>query len=67
MTDTRRIQIAILLAVLMLSSIAMIWLLWRFPLPTSIATLVLLATLFQCARIARTIDSDVSSLDSGKQ
>jgi putative effector of murein hydrolase LrgA (UPF0299 family) len=63
MRDSRRIQITILLAVLMLSSIAMIWLLWHFPLPTSIAAIALLATLFQCARIARTVESDVSLLD----
>jgi putative effector of murein hydrolase LrgA (UPF0299 family) len=67
MKESKRIQITVLLAVLMLSSITMIWFFWRFPVPTSIATMVLLATLFQCARIARSFDADVSALDSGEQ
>ena len=67
MNDSKRIHITALLAVLMLSSITMIWLFWRFPVPTSIATIVLLAMLFQCARIANSFDPDAPALDGGEQ
>jgi putative effector of murein hydrolase LrgA (UPF0299 family) len=67
MMDSKRIQITVLLSVLLLSSTTMTWLFRHFPLPTSLAAIVLLATMFQCARIARTIDSAVSALDGGKQ
>jgi hypothetical protein len=67
MKHSVRIQITVLLAVLLLSSITMVWLFWRFPLLTSLAAIVLVATLFQCARIARTIDTGASMLDSNNQ
>jgi hypothetical protein len=35
MKESKRIHITVLLTILMLSSITMIWLFWRFPLPTS--------------------------------
>jgi hypothetical protein len=67
MNHSIRIQLTVLLAVFLLSSITMVWLFWRFPIRTSLAAIVLVATLFQCARISRIIDSGASMLDSENQ
>jgi len=34
----------------------MLWLLWRFPIPTGIGTIVLLGGLLHCVRIARLME-----------
>jgi hypothetical protein len=39
-----------------LSSLTMLGLFWRFPVPTGIASIALLATLLRCVRFARLID-----------
>jgi hypothetical protein len=44
------------LALLMASSATMLWLFWRFPIPTFIGTVALLATLLHCVRIATFMD-----------
>jgi hypothetical protein len=53
-----RTNVAALLAVLILSAITMLWLFWRHPLSTSIATVMVLAALGVSARLARAIDTD---------
>ncbi|MDP9010748.1 MAG: hypothetical protein M3N91_18930 [Pseudomonadota bacterium] len=47
---------AALWALVTLSSLTMLGLFWRFPVPTCIASIALLATLLRCARFARLID-----------
>jgi len=63
MRDSRRIHITLLLTVLMLSSITMVWLFWRCPLPTCIGTIVILCSLFRCALSARSPALDVAAPD----
>jgi hypothetical protein len=43
----------------------MLFLFWRFPLPTAIITVAALAALVLCTRLARAIDT--SDLDRGSQ
>jgi hypothetical protein len=50
------INIAALLVFLTLSSFMMVYLFWRVPLFTGIASIVVLATLLAGARYARSID-----------
>jgi hypothetical protein len=67
MPNLKRTQITLLLAVLLLSSVTMIWLFRRFPVPTSIVTIVVLGMLFHCAQVARPFDPDAPTRDGGKQ
>lgn len=69
MTDSSRMRtnIAALLAILILSAATMVWLFWHFPVITSVATIAILTTLGVCARLARSIDTDMGDLQSGKQ
>jgi hypothetical protein len=60
---SKRIQITVLVAVLMLSSITMVWLFWRFPLLTCIGTMVILGNLLRCAHFARSLDLDLAAPD----
>jgi hypothetical protein len=55
MTESKRSNFAACLVV-GLSSITMLWLLWRFPIPTCIGSIVLLGFLLHCVRIARVLD-----------
>jgi hypothetical protein len=56
MTESKRFNFAARLVVITLSSITMLWLLWRFPIPTCIGSIVLLGCLLHCAHIARVVD-----------
>jgi hypothetical protein len=56
MTASNRNKIAPLAALLALSSATMLWLLWRFPIPTSIGSIALLGCLLHCVRFARLMD-----------
>jgi hypothetical protein len=56
MTESKRFNFAARLVVIALSSITMLWLLWRFPIPTSIASIVSLGFLLHCLRFARLVD-----------
>lgn len=54
--------------VLALSSVTMLWLFWRFPLPTAIITVLALAALAVCARLARSVDAaEMTDLDQSSQ
>jgi hypothetical protein len=69
MTDTSstRTSMVAFLAILALSAATMLWLFWRFPLTTSLVTIGVLAALGVSARLARSIDTDMSDLDRGEQ
>lgn len=56
MTESKRFNFAARLAVIALSSITMLWLLWRFPIPTCIGSIVLLGCLLHCVHIASVVD-----------
>jgi hypothetical protein len=56
MTELMRFNFAARLVVVALSSITMLWLLWRFPTPTCIGSIVLLGFLLHCAHFARVVD-----------
>jgi hypothetical protein len=54
-------SIGVLLAVTAFSSVAMLWLLWRYPLLTGIFALMALGAMFLLARVARGLDMSKSS------
>jgi hypothetical protein len=56
MTESKRFNFAALSVVTTLSSVTMLWLLWRFPIPTCIGSIVLLGFLLHCAHFARLVD-----------
>jgi hypothetical protein len=56
MTESMRFNFAARLVVIALSSITMLWLLCRFPIPTCIGSIVLLGFLLHCAHFARVVD-----------
>jgi hypothetical protein len=57
----------LLLLAMAASAVTMLWLFWRFPIATTIATLMMLAALGIAARLAKLIDTDaVSELDQGE-
>jgi hypothetical protein len=45
----------------------MLWLFWRFPLTTAVITVGVFAVLGVLARLARSIDVDMTDLDRTKQ
>jgi len=53
------VNIAVLWTVLLASSLTMVFLLWRFPIPTGITTAALLTVLWISAKLARSIDGEV--------
>jgi hypothetical protein len=68
MTDSPHARANIFaLLILMLSAATMLWLFWHYPLGTAIATIVVIAVLAICARLARSIEpSDgVSNMKRG--
>jgi hypothetical protein len=56
MTESMRFNFAARLVAIALSSITMLWLLWRFPTPTCIGSIALLGFLLHCAHFARVVD-----------
>ena len=62
-----RTKIAALFGILTLSAGTMLWLFWRFPLITGLATVAILVTLGVCARLARLSDSDIAELTQGHE
>jgi len=61
-------KILVFLAAMALSSLTMIWLFWRYPLPTSIAALAVVAALYGSARLARSVEPDSdATMDEGDQ
>jgi hypothetical protein len=57
-SSNARTNIAIFLAILLLSAGTMVWLFWHHPLTTSIATLAVLTLLGVSARLARSIEAE---------
>jgi hypothetical protein len=51
------------IAILTVSSGIMLWLFWRFPLPTAIVALAIVAALFVLVRLARLIEFDISDME----
>ena len=51
-------NVAFLFAMLLASTITMLWLFWRFPFATGIATGAVLAAVLISARLAKSSDSD---------
>jgi uncharacterized integral membrane protein len=60
-----RKKLVAFLCVLALSSITMLFLFWRFPLPTAIFTIAVLGVMVLCTRLARLIDT--TDMDRGSQ
>jgi hypothetical protein len=56
MTKSKRFNFAARLVAIALSSITMLCLLCRFPIPTCIGSIVLLGCLLHCVHIARVVD-----------
>jgi hypothetical protein len=64
----RRTKLVGFLGTLALSSVTMLWMLWRFPLGTALVTLAVLSALGVSARLARWVDSDgVPDLEQGER
>jgi hypothetical protein len=61
-SSNARTKIAALWAILTLSALIMVWLFWRFPLITAVATVAILTSLGVSARLARLTDTDLSDL-----
>jgi len=62
-----RTKIAALWTTLALSALIMVWLFWRFPLITAVATVAILLGLGVCARLARLTDSEMTDLKRTEQ
>jgi hypothetical protein len=56
MTASKKYIPVPLSVVVTLSSVTMLWLLWRFPIPTGIGSIVLLGGLLHYVRFARSIE-----------
>jgi len=66
-SSSARMSVLAFLAILTLSAATMLWLFWRFPLPTAVVTLGVLAALGVLARLARSIDVELKDLDRTEQ
>lgn len=66
-SSSARMSIVAFIAILTLSAGTMLWLFWRFPLMTAIITVGVFLVLGVLARLARSIDVDISDLDRTKQ
>jgi len=64
MADSKRLKYAAFSAAIALSSLTMLLLLWRFPMPTCIASVVVLGCLLHCIRVARLIDLALGPIDT---
>jgi uncharacterized membrane protein YqjE len=61
-TSNARKSLAALLAIVTLSAVTMVWLFWHYPRITAMVTIVVLAGLGISARLAGSVDSDLSEL-----
>jgi hypothetical protein len=66
-SSSARMNIVAFIAILTLSAGTMLWLFWRFPLMTAIITVGIVLGLSVLARLARSIDVDMTDLDRTKQ
>jgi hypothetical protein len=60
-------NIVAFLAILTVSAGTMLWLFWRFPLLTAIITVGVFVVLGVLARLARSLDVDMTDLDQTNQ
>jgi hypothetical protein len=67
MNDSSNVRIAALWAILALSGLTMVWLFWRFPVITAVATVAILSALGVSARLARWTEADRTELQADKQ
>ncbi|HEY0802906.1 MAG TPA: hypothetical protein VGD54_18870 [Steroidobacteraceae bacterium] len=65
--SSTRVGFVVFFAILVISAGTMLWLLWRFPLMTALITLGIFAVLGVLARLARSIDVDMTDMDRTKQ
>ena len=64
----KRTNILGFLSILALSSVTMVWMLWRFPIATGVGTVIVLSVYAVSARLARSIESDgLADLKRGNQ
>jgi uncharacterized integral membrane protein len=66
-SSSARMGILAFLAILTVSAATMLWLFWRFPLPTAVVTLGVLAVLGVSARLARSVEVELKDLDRTEQ
>ena len=66
-SSSARMGILAFLAILTVSAATMLWLFWRFPLPTAVVTLGVLAALGVSARLARSIEVELKDLERTEQ
>ena len=65
--SSTRVGFVVFFSILVISAGTMLWLLWRFPLMTTLITLGVFAVLGVLARLARSIDVDMTDMDRTKQ
>jgi len=66
-SSSSRMGIVAFFATVTISAATMLWLFWRFPLMTAIVTLGVLAILGVLAKLARSIDVDLTDRDHTEQ
>ncbi len=66
-SSSARMSVVAFIAILTLSAGTMLWLFWRFPLPTAIITVGVFLVLGVLVRLARSLDVDMTDLDPAKQ
>ena len=66
-SSSARMSVVAFIAILTLSAGTMLWLFWRFPLLTAIITVGVFLGLSVLARLARSIDVDITDLDRTEQ
>jgi len=66
-SSSSRMGIVAFIALLAISAGTMLWLFWRFPLLTAIITLGVFAALGVLARLARSIEVDLTDRDRTEQ
>jgi hypothetical protein len=66
-SSSSRMGIVAFIATLTISAGTMLWLFWRFPLMTAIITLGVFAVLGVLARLARSIEVDLTDRDRTEQ
>ncbi len=66
-SSSARMNIVAFIAILTLSAGSMLWLFWRFPLTTAIITVGVFLVVGVLARLARSIEVDITDLDRTKQ
>jgi hypothetical protein len=67
-SSNARLNVAVLMGILLCSSVTMLWLFWRFPIATAVATLLILAGFSLATRLAVPSDGETFvDLDAHEQ